>query len=129
MPRHGIEYSADAYSGRHYKIFDIQKDAVEFIERLPPAYKFVWLLEWGEYQTQRKNWVQSWIYYWWSPAVTATDWGPCPDSGWGCPPSRRFLVRYRPKLYPDNGKYSYRNERASPILDSRYLEHRCSRTL
>jgi hypothetical protein len=122
MPRHIVEYSADGYLRRHEEIFYTQKDAVEFSENLPSAYKYVWLLEWGEYQTQRKNWVQSWIYYWWSPAVTTTDWGPCPDSGWGYPPSRRFLTKYRRKDYSVNSRHSYRNVRASPIKARDHIE-------
>jgi hypothetical protein len=117
MGLHEVRYSNDAYLNLHSEMFRTQKDAVEFIERLPKAYRYVWLSETGEYKTPGGKWVSDWICYWWSPPVAATDWGPCPDSGWGypgCPPRRRFLVPYRPRLY-NSPRHAHLNVRASPV--------------
>jgi hypothetical protein len=58
-----------------------------------------------------------WIDYWWSPAVTKTDWGKCPDTGWVRPQGLRSLVEYQPLLYK-GARFAHLNVRASPTRDT-----------
>ena len=112
MSRHLVEYSNTAYQDIHDTLFQSQKDAVEFIERTQRRYKYIWLLEFGRYK-RGANWVTCWIYYWWSPAVAETDWGECPDAGWGRPTDRKYLIEYQPLLYKPK-RFAHLNVRASP---------------
>ena len=113
--RHGVRYSHSAYLSIDYKGVWTQKEAVEFAERIQKQYRYIWLSEYGEYKTAGGNWVESWIDYWWSPPVTETDWGACPDAGWGQPADRKYLTRYRPLLY--RGSRAHLNVRASATAE------------
>ena len=77
--RHRVAYSNSAYQDFHREALSTQKDAIEFARRIQKAHKYIWISELGKYQTETGKWVTAWIYYWWSPAATETDWGECPD--------------------------------------------------
>jgi hypothetical protein len=108
---HEVKYGHSASHSINARIFSTQKEAVEFAESIEKQYRYIWLSEWGEYKTPGGRRFQAWIDYWWSPAVTKTDWGECPDAGWGRPVRRKRLVQYRRILY--RGKRAHLNERAS----------------
>ena len=63
MSRHYVMYSNAAYQDIHEQRFQTQKDAVEFTETLLKSYRYVWLSEWGEFQTGGGKWIAAWIYY------------------------------------------------------------------
>jgi len=111
--RHEVRYSNTAYQDIHEKIFQTQKDAVEFTENIQKRYRYIWLSEFGEYQTGGGKWVTGWVYYWWSSAVTETEWGEPPDAGWGRPTDRKYLIEYQPLLYKSK-RFVHLNVRASP---------------
>ena|ERR1700730_6077418 len=111
--RHMVMYSASAYRGIRERNFSLHEDAIEFAEDMLKQVKYVWLLEYGTYKQKGGRRITSWIYHWWSPAVTKTDWGECPYAGWGRPCGRRFLIEYEPLLYQTKGS-AHLNVRASP---------------
>ena len=111
--RHEVRYSNTAYQDIHEKIFQTQKDAVEFTENLQKRYRYIWLSEFGEYQTGGGKWVMAWVYYWWSSAVTETEWGERPDAGWGRADFRKYHTPYRP-LFHKSKRFAHLNVRASP---------------
>ena len=112
--RHNVRYSNAAYQDMHEKNFQAQKDAVEFVESIEKRYRYIWLSEFGEYQTGGGKWVMAWVYYWWSSAVTETEWGERPDAGWGRPHRLRSLIKYEPLLYRGLN-LAHLNVRASPV--------------
>jgi hypothetical protein len=112
--RHRVTYSASADRNFQDQRFQLHEDAIEFAENMLKQHRFVWLLEYGRYRNRGGRRFTCWIYYWWSPAVTKTDWGECPDAGWGRPRGRRSLVKYEPLLYSDVSKNAHLNVRASP---------------
>jgi|SRR5208282_817626 len=122
---HIVSYSNAPYQDLHEQFFRTHPDAVEFAERFGKSYRYIWLCELGEYQTGTGKWVRDWIYHWWSAAVTETDWGECPDAGWGRPESRKHLAPYRPVLFKGK-RYAHLNVRASPTRVS--VEAPSSRT-
>ncbi len=111
--RHNVRYSNAAYQDMHEKIFQTQKDAVEFVESIEKQYRYIWLSEFGEYQTGGGKWVMAWVYYWWSSAVTETEWGERPDAGWGRADFRKYHTPYRP-LFHKSKRFAHLNVRASP---------------
>ena len=111
--RHSVRYSNAAYQDMHEKNFQTQKDAVEFVESIQGRYRYIWLSEFGAYQTGGGKWVSDWVYYWWSSAVTETEWGECPDAGWGRPAFRKYHTPYRP-LFHKSKRFAHLNVRASP---------------
>jgi len=115
--RHRVTYSNAAYQDFHRESFSSQKDAVEFAERIQKSYRYIWISELGKYREAADKWVMAWIYYWWSPAATETDWGECPDQWWGYPEGRKYLSEYRPLVY--RGKqFAHLNVRASSRADT-----------
>lgn len=106
-------YSNAAYLDIHEKVFQTQKDSVEFAEAVLTRYRFVWLSEWAEFQTGSGKWITGWVYYWWSPAVSETEWGRCPDAGYGLPSGRKHLAPYRPLFYKPK-RFAHWNARALP---------------
>jgi hypothetical protein len=113
MSRHIVRYSNAPYQEIHDKALQTQKDAVEFAEAVLKIYRYVWLSEFGQYQTRSGRWVTDWIDTWWSPAVSETEWGECPDAGYGRPAFRKHLVPYRPLLYKAK-TFAHLNARALP---------------
>ena len=111
--RHIVMYSAFADRGIREQDFALHEDAMRFAEDMLKQVSYVWLSEYGTY-TQRggRRFVRL-IYYWWSPAVTKTDWGECPDRRRGRPHGRRSLVEYKP-LRRTGSKFAHLNVRASP---------------
>jgi hypothetical protein len=112
--RHRVMYGNSADHNSPDQCFRLHEDAIEFAENMLKQHRFVWLLECGRYRNRGGRRLTCWIYYWWSPAVTKTDWGECPDAGWGRPQGRRSLVKYEPLLYREGSKYAHLNVRASP---------------
>jgi hypothetical protein len=112
--RHWVRYSDTADPNFRDQSFRLHEDAIQFAEKALKQHKFVWLLQYGVYQNSGSKRLTSWIYYWWSPAVTKTDWGECPDAGWGRPLGRRSLVKYEPRLYIEGSEYARFSVRASP---------------
>src|ERR1700739_3404498 len=111
-----VRYSNAAYQEFHDKSFSTQKDAGEFAERLLQSYRYIWLSEFGDYRTAGGNWVRDWIVYWWSAAVTETEWGECPDPGWGRPAGHKYLREYRPIVFRSK-KRAHLNVRICPTGD------------
>ena len=93
--------------------FRLHEDAIEFAKNVLKQHRFVLLLESGVYRNRGGKRLTGWIYYWWFPAVTKTDWGQCPDAGWGRPLGRSSLVEYQPRLYKPKS-LAHLNVRASP---------------
>lgn len=112
--KHWVRYGESADPDSRGQSFWLHEDAIEFAENALKQHRFVWLLEYGVYRDGGGRRLTGWIYYWWSPAVTKTDWGECPDAGWGRPAGRRSLVKYEPLLYRQGSKYARFNVRASP---------------
>ena len=112
--RHWVRYSDSADPNFRDRSFRSHEDAIDFAEKVLKRHGFVWLLEAGAYRNSGGKRLTSWIDYWWSPAVAKTDWGECPDAGWGRPLGRRSLVKYEPLLYREGSKYARFNVRASP---------------
>lgn len=110
--RHEVRYGNSGYHDIHWRICSTQKEAVEFAERIEKQYRYIWLAECGEYKTPSGRRVEAWIDYWWSPAVAATEWGECPDAGWGQPAGKQYRTRYQPLLYKGK-RFVHLNERAS----------------
>jgi hypothetical protein len=106
-------YSNAGYHDIHEKRFDTQKEAVEVAEASMKRYRFVWLSELGEYQTRKGKWITGPVYYWWSSAVSETDWGGSPDAGYGRPADSKHLAPYRPLLYKAK-RFAHLNVRALP---------------
>jgi len=67
--------------------------------KIESRYQYIWLLEWGIYTAGGKK-LTNYIYYWWSPAVSQTNWGECPDAGWGRPTDRKYLSEYVDPCHP-----------------------------
>jgi hypothetical protein len=111
--RHRVMYSDSADPNSHDQGFRLHEDAIEFAENMLKQHRFVWLSEYGIYRNRGGKRLTSWIYYWWSPAVAKTEWGKCPDAGWGRPHGRRSLIKYEPLLYKGPG-LAHLNVRASP---------------
>jgi hypothetical protein len=112
--RHNVRYSNAAYQDMHEKNFETQKDAVEFVESIEKRYRYIWLSEFGEHQTGGGKWVTDWVDYWWSSAVTETEWGERPDAGWGRAAFRKYHTPYRPLFYKSK-RFAHLNVRASPM--------------
>jgi hypothetical protein len=112
--RHRVMYSDSADPNSHDQGFRLHEDAIEFAENILKQHRFVWLSEYDIYRNRGGRRLTSWIYYWWSPAVAKTEWGTCPDAGWGRPHSRKSLIKYEPLLYRAGSKYAHLNVRASP---------------
>ena len=113
---HTVEYSDHPYHGGAAKGFSTQKEAVEFAESAMKRYRCIWLGEYGEFQTGSGKWLKGFVYYWWTPTVSASDWGPCPDAGYGRPAGRKYLTPYRPRIYKSR-RWAHLNVRASPVRD------------
>lgn len=126
--RHWVRYSDSADPNFRDQSFRLHEDAIEFAEKALKQHRFVWLLECGVYRNRGGRRLTCWIYYWWSPAVAKTDWGECPNAGWGHPLGRRSLVKYEPLLYREGSKYARLNIRASPARNRVAGAHRAERT-
>jgi hypothetical protein len=111
---HMVEYSDNPYHGGSSKDLSTQKEAVEFAERMMKRYRCIWLAEWAKFQTGSGKWVSGYVYYWWSQAVTTSDWGKCPDAGYGRPARRKYITPYRPLQFRSKSM-AHLNERASPV--------------
>jgi hypothetical protein len=116
MVSHIVRYSNNADPEHHEQLFPTQKDAVEFAETILKSYRYVWLLEWGKYRNISRKQFSGYIYYWWSPAVAKTDWGECPNAGWGRPKGRRHLVEYQRMVYKTE-RWAHLNVRASATAE------------
>ena len=114
--RHIVRYSTSAYCGIREQSFSLHEDAIEFAENMLKQVKYVWLSEYGKYRQNGGRWITCWICYWWSPPVTKTDSGECPDAGWGRPHGRRSLIKYEPLLHKGS-RFAHRNVRASPTRE------------
>jgi hypothetical protein len=112
--RHRVMYSDSADPNSHDQSFRLHEDAIEFAENMLKQHRFVWLSEYGIYRNRGGRRLTSWIYYWWSPAVAKTEWGTCPDAGWGRPHGLRSLIKYEPLLYKAL-RLAHLNVRASPM--------------
>jgi hypothetical protein len=112
MAFHVVRYSNAQDHDLHEQSFPTQKDAVEFVEKIESRYQYIWLLEWGIYRVGGKK-LTGYIYYWWSRAVSQTNWRECPDAGWGRPTDRKYLIEYQPLMYKSK-RFAHLNVRASP---------------
>jgi hypothetical protein len=54
--RHRVAYSNAAYHDFHRQAFSTQKEAIEFAERILKSYNYVWISEFGKYQTKIRKW-------------------------------------------------------------------------
>jgi hypothetical protein len=115
--RHSVRYSNSAHHSFRDQTFHLHEDAIKFAENVLKQHKYVWLSEYGRYRNRGGKWITCWIYHWWSPAVTKTDWGECPDAGWGRPHGRRSLINYEPLLYKAS-RFAHLNVRASPTRET-----------
>jgi hypothetical protein len=113
---HIVEYAHTVYGHGSVKSFQTQSEAVEFAESIMERFRCIWLVEWAEYQTGAGKWKWGYVYYWWSTAVTASEWGERPDAGYGRPARRKYPVPYRPFRYK-SARFAHLNVRASPVRE------------